>query len=204
MLYFLRKKDDMMYHDIINCLVSTIEAKDLYTSGHSNRVGDMSFDLAKLIGMKRTQLRNIHIAAHLHDIGKIGIPDSILNKASTLLPHEWEQIKSHSQIGYNILKKSHKLNKISKIVLYHHEKWNGSGYPEGLKEEKIPLGSRIIAVCDSIDAMLTDRPYRKALTIQECREEILANKGIQFDPVIADAAVENFDLLTNFYKNASA
>lgn len=182
---FFRSKH---FHDIIECLIAALEAKDLYTSGHSSRVADMSFDLARTMGLKGQGLENIHIAAHLHDIGKMGVPENILNKKGNLLPHEWAHIQRHPEIGYNILSKSKGLCTIAEIVLHHHERWDGKGYPHGLKTDKIPLGSRIIGVADSIDAMTTARPYREAMSWEQCREEILINKGMQFDPVVVEAS----------------
>jgi putative nucleotidyltransferase with HDIG domain len=176
------------FHDIIECLIAALEAKDLYTSGHSNRVADMSLDLARDMGMRGSEVENVHMAAHLHDIGKMGVPEVILNKKGKLLPDEWAQVQMHSEIGYNILSKSKELGNIAEIVLYHHERWDGSGYPRGLMMEKIPLGSRIIGVADAIDAMTSMRPYRQAMTWEACMEEMLINKGIQFDPVVVDAA----------------
>lgn len=176
-----------LYHDIIECLVGALEAKDLYTRGHSMRVGDMSYQLAKELGIEGEELEIIHIAAHLHDIGKIGIPDKILNKKGKLTDNELKAIKRHPEIGSNILKRSDKLRKISRLVLHHHERWDGKGYPSGLKGEDIPLGSRIIAICDSIDAMTSERRYRKAIPWNICKEEIEANKGTQFDPLLVEA-----------------
>jgi len=176
------------FHDIIECLAAALEAKDLYTSGHSSRVGDMSYELGRQMGLKGSALETIHIAAHLHDIGKMGISEAILNKQGRLLPHEFAQIQTHPEVGYKILAKSKGLQKIAKIVLHHHERWDGGGYPGGLREDKIPLGSRIIAVADSVDAITSIRPYRRALSWEECWEEILINKGIQFDPVAVEAA----------------
>lgn len=179
-----QRKD--MLHDIIECLVASLEAKDIYTSGHSTRVAHMSLDLAKAVGLKGKDLENIHIAGHLHDIGKIGVPEQVLNKPGKLLPHEWAQIMAHPEIGYKILSKSKKLDLISKIVLHHHERWDGKGYPGNLKGEKIPLGARIIGICDSLDAMTSQRPYRAAFTFTKAYQEIVNNKGLQFDPVLVD------------------
>lgn len=128
----------------------------------------------------------------MHDIGKIGVPDNILNKKDKLNPSEWNLMKSHSEIGFNILKKANSLKEISYIVLHHHEKWNGSGYPNGLTKEEIPIGSRIIAICDSIDAMRSNRPYRKIITDKDCYNEILKNRGIMYDPKITDCIIENW------------
>lgn len=188
MLYRIYNAVRMQHlHDVIECLTAALEAKDIYTSGHSSRVADMSFDIAKSMGLKGLVAEDIHIAAHLHDIGKMGIPENILNKKGKLLPHEWAQIQRHPEIGYQILSQSKQLDKIARIVLYHHERWNGKGYPEGLKEDEIPLGSRIIAVADAIDAMTSARPYRDIMTWQFCKEEIIANKAIQFDPMVVEA-----------------
>ncbi len=176
------------FHEIIECLTAALEAKDLYTSGHSSRVADMSFDMARALGLRGSVRENIHIAAHLHDIGKMGVPENILNKKGKLLPHEWAYIQRHPEIGYNILCKSKGLHEIAEIVLHHHERWDGKGYPHGLKADKIPLGARIIAVADAIDAMTSVRPYRDAMSWEDCMTEVVLNKGIQFDPVVVEAA----------------
>ncbi|EKQ56581.1 MULTISPECIES: HD-GYP domain-containing protein [unclassified Clostridium] len=185
--------NDDTYHEIIKSMVATLEAKDLYTYGHSTRVADMAYSLAKVLGMTEKELKLIHIAGDLHDIGKIGVPDSVLNKPSKLEFDEWELMKKHSDIGYNILSKANTFKNVSKIVLYHHERWDGKGYPEGLKEEQIPLASRILAVCDSVDAMKSDRPYRKSISDEICREEISKNKGIMYDSHIAECMLDNWD-----------
>lgn len=176
------------YHDIIECLTAALEAKDLYTSGHSSRVGDMSYDLGRAMGLKGSELETVHIAAHLHDIGKMGISETILNKTGKLLPDEWAQIQTHPEVGYKILAKSKGLKQIAEIVLHHHERWDGKGYPHGLKEKEIPLGSRIIGVTDAIDAITSARPYREAMSWDECRREVNLNKGLQFDPVAVEAS----------------
>jgi len=175
------------FHDIIECLVAALEARDVYTSGHSTRVADMSYDIALALDLKEPQLEYVHMAAHLHDIGKLGIPDNVLNKKGKLSPSEWEQVRTHPEIGYRILSKSRELKDIAEIVLHHHERWDGRGYPHALRREAIPLGARIIAVADSIDAMTSQRPYRKALTWESCIKEISANKGIMYDPRVVEA-----------------
>ncbi|OOM77368.1 cyclic di-GMP phosphodiesterase response regulator RpfG [Clostridium puniceum] len=184
--------DIEIYHDIIESLAAALDAKDVYTSGHSTRVGNMAYDLGTQLGLDENSLQRIHIAGHLHDIGKIGVPDNILNKKDKLTSSEWELMKSHPKIGFNILKKANSLKEISHIVLHHHEKWNGTGYPNGLSKEEIPLGSRIIAICDSIDAMRSNRPYRKIITNNDCYNEILNNKEIMYDPKITDCIIENW------------
>ncbi|WP_339364777.1 HD-GYP domain-containing protein [Vallitalea maricola] len=182
----LRHKRFHRYHDIIECLIGALEAKDTYTSGHSDRVAHMAYDIGKKYGLRKKELEDLHLAGHLHDIGKIGIPDNILNKPSKLQPHEYNIVKNHSRMGYDILMKSKNLKDIAIIVLYHHERWDGKGYPEGLKEKEIPLASRIIAISDSIDAMISERPYKKSLSWDECKKEVVSNKGIQFDPCLVN------------------
>ena len=184
------------YHEIIECIASALDAKDSYTAGHSQRVSDMSMKVCELIGLKQEDTEKIHIAAHLHDIGKIGIPDAVLNKQSKLNDEEWETMKKHPQIGAQILSKSHHLNELKGIVLHHHERYDGKGYPDGLKGEKIPLGSRVIAICDSIDAMSSSRSYRKAHDLQYCYDEIEKNKGIMYDPIIAEYVLLHWKEIT--------
>lgn len=178
------------YHDIIECLISALEAKDAYTSGHSERVAHLSYDIGQKYGMNKKKLQQLHLAGHLHDIGKIGIPDNILNKPGRLHKDEFEIIKTHSKVGYEILSKSKKLEEIAIIVLHHHERWDGKGYPNGLKGEEIPLSSRIISLSDSIDAMVTKRPYKKSFTLDQCIEEVKNNRGIQFDPQLVDIVLD--------------
>ncbi len=184
----LKSRFNHIYHDAVECLVAALEARDPYSCGHSRRVADMAVDLARLVGLKGRELEMVHIAAHLHDIGKIGIPDQILRKPGRLLPHEYAIIQRHPEIGYNILVKSRQLKRVAVMVLHHHERWDGKGYPRGLKGEAIPLGSRIIALCDAVDAMTSERPYRPPLSWQQCRQEIVAGKAGQFDAVLVEAA----------------
>lgn len=174
------------FHDIIECLTAALDAKDAYTSGHSTRVGNMAYDIARKIKLSDKECDDIHIAGHLHDIGKIGISEHVLNKTGKLDADEWTQIQLHPQMGYNILKKSDILTDIALMVLYHHERWDGNGYPKKLKGKEIPLGARIIAICDSIDAMTSNRPYRSAYSWEYCKKEIYLNKGKQFDPYLVD------------------
>ena len=182
-----------IYHDIIECLTAALDAKDVYTSGHSTRVGNMAYDLGKNLGICNHDLQLIHIAGHLHDIGKIGVPDNILNKRGSLDYSEWNLMKRHCEIGYTILKKADSLKEISHIVLHHHERWDGNGYPKGISKNEIPIGSRIIAICDSIDAMRSNRPYKKLISNTECYNEILKNKGIMYDPKITDCIIQNWN-----------
>ncbi|MBE6088300.1 HD-GYP domain-containing protein [Clostridium beijerinckii] len=193
----LDQYNDDMYHGVVRSMVATLEAKDFYTYGHSTRVADMAYKLGEVLGMTTEELELIHIAGDLHDIGKIGVPDNILNKPDSLEVGEWELMKNHPYIGYNILSKTSTFEDISRIVLYHHERWDGKGYPKGLKEEEIPFASRILAVCDSIDAMKSDRPYRKSISDELCKDEIKKNKGIMYDSKIAECMLNNWNKIVN-------
>ncbi|WP_238901238.1 HD-GYP domain-containing protein [Clostridium sp. YIM B02500] len=193
----LDQYNDDMYHGVVRSMVATLEAKDFYTYGHSTRVADMAYKLGEVLGMTTEELELIHIAGDLHDIGKIGVPDNILNKPDSLEVGEWELMKNHPYIGYNILSKTSTFEDISRIVLYHHERWDGKGYPKGLKEEEIPFASRILAVCDSIDAMKSDRPYRKSISDELCKDEIKKNKGIIYDSKIAECMLNNWNKIVN-------
>ncbi|MEY8352733.1 HD-GYP domain-containing protein [Lachnospiraceae bacterium 54-53] len=184
------------YHEIIECIVSALDAKDPYTAGHSQRVSDMALALSGFLELDEGEMEKIHIAAHLHDIGKIGVPDAVLNKPEKLSREEWESMKRHPMIGADILSKSRHLNELKDIVLHHHERYDGRGYPGGLKGEEIPLGARVIAICDSIDAMTSVRGYRKAYSLEYCYEEIRKNLGVMYDPVIGAIALKHWDHVT--------
>ncbi len=183
----------IMYHDLLESITAALDAKDSYTAEHSLRVGNMSLKVCNFLMIPDEEAEIIHIAGHVHDIGKIGVPDFILNKNGKLTDEEWEIIKQHPQIGAKILEKSQSLREISKIVLHHHERYDGKGYPFGLKGEEIPYGSRIIAVCDSIDAMLSKRAYRESMPVFVCKNEIEKNIGFMYDKEIAVCVLENWD-----------
>lgn len=185
--------DEIDFHEIIDCIVSALDAKDTYTAGHSERVSDMATIVCELLRMSKDEIQTIHIAAHLHDIGKIGVPDNILLKEEKLNEEEWEKLKKHPEIGAKILSKSHHLSKLKDIVLHHHERYDGKGYPSGLKEEEIPIGARIIAICDSIDAITSNRCYRKAHNFDYCYSEIKKNLGIMYDPKIGQVVLDNWE-----------
>lgn len=191
---------DFMCHDMIDCISSALDARDAYTADHSQRVSDMACLLCELMGIEKNETNEIHIAAHLHDIGKIGIPDSILFKAGKLDEIEWEIMKRHPQIGADILSKSKAFLRISAIIHHHHERYDGKGYPFGAKGEEIPFGARIIAVCDSIDAMASARAYRKALPFSIVKNEIQKNIGIMYDPDIAKTALGHWNNIERLYK----
>lgn len=193
-------EENYEYHEFVECITSALDARDPYTGNHSERVSDMACELCHILKLSDEQAQEIHIAGHLHDIGKIGIPDRVLLKEGKLDDEEWALMKKHSEIGADILQKSSKLARISAIILHHHERYDGKGYPFGAKGEEIPLGARIIAVCDSIDAMLSNRSYRKAMPFEVCRAEIEKNVGIMYDPRIVRAALDNWELMIERYK----
>jgi len=182
------KELDEIFNSTLITLVNALDARDTETEGHSERVTYYTLELAKLMGITDKKfLKTLKIAALLHDIGKIGIPDSILRKPGKLTEEEWQIMKQHSLLGYKIIKNIKQLNDVAQIVLHHHEKYDGSGYPVGLRGEEIPLGSRIFAVADTMDAMTSDRPYRKALTFEQTAEELKKWNGKQFDPQVVEA-----------------
>lgn len=191
--------DNELYHEFVECISSALDARDPYTGDHSRRVSDTATLLAKMLGLSDDEIQEIHIAAHLHDIGKIGIPDSVLLKPGRLDDEEWKMMKRHPQIGADILAKSPSFSRISAIILHHHERYDGKGYPFGAKEQEIPLGSRIIAVCDSIDAMASARAYRKALPLVTVYEEIEKNIGLMYDPDVAKKLLDNRSIIEEVY-----
>ena len=191
--------DNELYHEFVECISSALDARDPYTGDHSRRVSDTATLLAKMLGLSDDEIQEIHIAAHLHDIGKIGIPDSVLLKPGRLDDEEWKMMKRHPQIGADILAKSPRFSRISAIILHHHERYDGKGYPFGAKEQEIPLGSRIIAVCDSIDAMASARAYRKALPLDTVYEEIEKNIGLMYDPDVAKKLLDNRSIIEEVY-----
>lgn len=193
--------NEPIYHELAECIASALDAKDPYTGNHSRRVSDMVCELCGLLGLNEHDTEEIHLAAHLHDIGKIGIPDSVLLKPGRLDDEEWLIMKKHPQIGADILAKSPRFSRMSAIILHHHERFDGKGYPFGAKGEEIPLGSRIIAVCDSIDAMASSRSYRKALPLEICKGEIEKNRSVMYDPEVAQAMLDNWDIVEDIYLN---
>ena len=182
-----RKKNiEEMSLQLMQMLSTTIEAKDEYTKGHSHRVAEYSVLIARELGWNEKELSNLKNAAHLHDIGKIAIPDTILNKPSKLSEEEFSIIKEHTTIGANILKNISLIDHVQEIVRNHHERYDGNGYPDGLKGKEIPLHARIVAVADSYDAMSSQRIYRNQLPPEKIIQELENNKGTQFDPEITD------------------
>lgn len=178
------------YLDTIGSLVRALEAKDSYTKGHSQRVSEHAVNLAKCLGLNEEEIKLLEDLSILHDIGKIGIPEKILNKESPLSEEEWRLVKKHPEIGEDILKDIEFLKPGISIVSHHHERPDGRGYPYGLKKEDISLLASIVAVADAYDAMTSDRPYRKAFSKDEAIAMIKKNSGTQFDRRVVEALIE--------------
>jgi len=180
----------MTVHQFAESLSHIIDAKDHCTHCHSEEVAVMAQTIGQQMGLSAKQADILHVAGHLHDIGKVGIQDSILKKRGPLTRSEFDIIKRHPEIGAQIMAPiipfSGK-NGIVEMILHHHERYDGEGYPHGLKGQEIPLGARIIAVADSLSAMLQQRPYRKAMTYKEALDEVVSCTGTQFDPKVVDA-----------------
>ncbi|MFA5375238.1 MAG: PAS domain S-box protein [Dehalococcoidia bacterium] len=177
---------DVATQDQVYALAATVDARDPYTYGHSQRVAEITMAIGKQIGMPAEDLDKLQAAALLHDIGKVGVPDAILSKMGKPTPEEWDVIKKHCSEGARILSYVKELSSLVPIVLHHHEWYDGSGYPSGLKGMDIPSGARITSVADAYDTMVTKRPYREEISSKEACEELKRSAGTQFDPVIVD------------------
>ena len=185
-LYEAKDQLEKAYLESIETLRYTVEAKDPYTRGHPDRVSEYAVLIGKKMGLSDEQLKTLRIGGLFHDIGKIGVPDSILLKNAKLSNDEYSEIKHHPSIGAHILSNATIFSDIIPIVKYHHERYDGKGYPENLVGDEIPLLARITAVADAFDAMSSNRTYRNSLDMNVIIEEIKRNKGTQFDPQIAD------------------
>ena len=181
---------ELSYTKTMEALVSALEARDPYTEAHAGRITDLAMALAVAMQLSGEQRRAVRLGSILHDVGKIGIPDAILRKPGKLTDEEWEVMRTHAIVGERMLQGVDFLQPALPIIRHHHERWDGSGYPDGLVGDQIPIGARIVAVCDSFDAMTSDRPYRKAMPIQSAFNELLAYAGKQFDPKCAALLVD--------------
>jgi len=190
----LYTKMRIVYLETIRALAAAIDAKDPYTKGHSERVAETSVALAQELNLSDRDIENIEYTALLHDIGKIGIADNILGKDSSLTNKEFGKIKEHTVIGAKIIEPVDFLKNSYKAIYHHHEKYNGKGYPDGLKSEDIPLSARIIAVADAYDAMGSDRPYRKKLNHNKILRELKEQSGKQFDPEVVKVLISVLDI----------
>jgi putative two-component system response regulator len=178
---------EMSYRSTLKALIQALETRDFETHGHSERVVTFSLRLGHELGLEKDALRDLELGALLHDIGKIGVPDAILRKPAKLTGEEWETMKLHPIHGKKILRNIAFLEGASRIVAQHHEKWDGSGYPFGLRGEDVDIGARIFSVVDAFDAMVSDRVYRKGCSYENALEELERCAGTQFDPVVIEA-----------------
>ena len=172
---------------MVRALTSAIDAKDPYTSGHSDRVARISVMLGREMGLDSEALNKIYLGGLLHDVGKIGIDDNVLRKPGRLTDAEYEHIKLHPQLGYNILSDLKQVSDVLPIVLHHHEQWDGGGYPAGLKGEETPLMARIASVADAYDAMTSDRPYRRGMPVEKVETIFREGSGSQWDAEVIEA-----------------
>jgi HD domain/GAF domain len=197
----MSEKLESHYTTTLEALAAALEAKDPYTQAHTGRIRDMALALAVSMKVPAPLRRGVRLGAILHDVGKIGISDTILHKPGPLTESEWRVMRTHPIVGERMLKGIDFLTDALPVIRHHHERWDGDGYPDRLAGEAIPLGARIVSVCDAFDAMTTDRPYRKAMPFELACEEILACAGKQFDPrcatllteVLNDVGVEHLE-----------
>ncbi|MBQ7615791.1 MAG: HD domain-containing protein [Butyrivibrio sp.] len=193
-----QKNDVKIILQSMNTFISFIDAKDPYTRGHSRRVAMYAAEIAKRMHLSEDEIQNVYYAGLLHDAGKISVPDAVLNKPGKLTESERKQIQDHTVAGGKMLKQLSSLRGIRETALYHHERFDGTGYPEGLKGDSIPLYARIVGVADSYDAMSSNRVYRRHLNKDEIIEEIQKGSGTQFDPNIVPYMV---DMINDGYVN---
>jgi response regulator RpfG family c-di-GMP phosphodiesterase len=176
------KQIERTYEDTLQALGAAIDLRDSQTAGHSQRVCLFSMQMAREMCYQNEQLRNLARGAYLHDIGKLGVPDHILLKPGPLDAEQWKIMQTHAQIGFDLIKDIPFLSSAAEIVLTHHERYDGKGYPRGLKGEEIPMGSRIFAIADTLDAMTSERPYRQASSFEQAHDTIRELSGNQCDP----------------------
>ncbi len=195
-----KRVEDQMYRNklvespsirgkMFDTVIKTLHAKNEREERHSSRVSEYSELIAKSLCMNSIKVKELKTAGWLHDIGKIAISDSILDKTGKLDDEEWKEVKKHPEIGYRILNSVNEFTELSEHILSHHERYDGKGYPKGLKGDEIPLQSRIIAIADAYDAMTSDRTYRNALSENEAIQQLKINSGTQFDPLLVDVFV---------------
>ena len=180
----------------LGVLCDALETKDSYTAAHAREVADLCEQVAARLGVRGEELRNLSYAALLHDIGKIGVRSEILRKPGPLEDYEFEEIKLHTVIGADMLSRIPAFAGVQSLVRSAHERWDGHGYPDGLRGEEIPLGARVICACDAFHAMTSDRPYRDAMPIPAAIAELRAGAGRQFDPAVVEALIAQIGALT--------
>lgn len=185
-------KEDLsrMFIEVVKTLSAALDARDHYTVRHSERISNSCRLIAEKLGLSNKEIENVVMGALLHDIGKIGISDGILGKPGRLTPEEFDKVKKHPLISENILSPIAELKGSLKAIRNHHEHYDGTGYPDGLKGNKIHIGARILAICDAYDAMISERPYRKSMSVEQAVEELKKNSGTQFDPHITEIMID--------------
>lgn len=186
-------------NQILSVLMAALAEKDLTTTGHTKRVVQMCRKVADRINLDENRKNRLMLLAEVHDLGKIAIPDKILKKPGKLTEEEWEIMKTHTEKGYRIALNSHELSSIADLILKHHERYDGTGYPLGIRENEIPIECRILSVADAYDVMTNLRYYNEIKTHEEAIKELIRCKGTQFDPVIVDAFIDTCD--NNSIKN---
>jgi putative nucleotidyltransferase with HDIG domain len=194
------------YDGTLEALVNALDARDQETKGHSLRVSRYMMDIAREIGVVEgsREWLDMQRGSLLHDVGKIGVSDSILLKPGKLTDDEWELMRLHPEIGFKMLHQVKFLEGPAEIILAHHERWDGKGYPRGLAQDEIPLGARIFPVVDTFDAMTSDRPYRRALSTQDAMNEILKYSGSQFDPRVVEAFLDIYEKWVHMWEELHA
>ncbi|MDZ7795321.1 MAG: HD-GYP domain-containing protein [Spirochaetia bacterium] len=193
----LMQRNELYFHSLLEAYEGALELKDYYTGGHGRRVAEYTAVLCKILELSDEEFEQITHAALLHDIGKIGVPDSILTKPAALTDEEFAYIRQHPVSGANLLDRIDGLQELSPLVRYHHERYSGGGYPSGLQGKDIPFGARIIALADSFDALTTVRPYKSAVSFEQAFEELLRGRQTLYDPGLVDAfsSSSSFDAL---------
>ena len=181
--------------EVLGSLAAMFDAHDKYSEGHSQRVTQMAIKIAEALRMRPEDINAVALAAMVHDLGNVGIPPVILNKNSKISTEEWKIICEHPNIGADLVSKFAGLDDVAAMIRHHHERWNGLGYPSRLKENQIPLGARILSICESIDAMLSYRPFKKSMTVTDAKADIAKNSGVMFDPTIAKLILDNWEAI---------
>ena len=187
----LEERLSRLHVSLICAFNQMLDLKDLSTGVHSTRLAEWGVRVGQELGMDEACLHSLEVAAILHDIGKIGVPDAVLNKTGPLTQEEWVAMKKHPEFGWAIVRLFPELERASLFILHHHERIDGGGYPGGLRGDEIPLGSRVVAVIDAFDAMVSSRPYRPGLSVDEAIRRLIASKGTQFDAAVVDCFVRH-------------